>query len=105
MPAIETPMPAVDGLIQQQVSNEGITGAVLVVGHNGRIVHQKAFGYKAVNPKHEPMTLDTVFDLASLTKAVATAPSVMRLVQLGHLRLNDPAPPLIPAFAPHGKDA
>src|SRR5260370_38729691 len=63
MPAIETPMPAVDGLIQQQINNEGITGAVLVVGHNGRIVHQKAFGYKTVNPKHEPITLSTVFNL------------------------------------------
>jgi len=105
MPAIETPMPAVDSLIQQQVSNEGITGAVLVVGHNGRIVHQKAFGYKAVNPKHEPMTLDTVFDLASLTKAVATAPSVMRLVQLGQLRLNEPVVHLVPEFGANGKEA
>src|ERR1700756_1351284 len=66
---------AVDALVQQQIGEQAITGAVLLVGHDGRIVHQKAFGMRATTPKAEPMTVDTVFDLASLTKVVATTPS------------------------------
>jgi uncharacterized protein YbbC (DUF1343 family)/CubicO group peptidase (beta-lactamase class C family) len=95
---------AVDALVQDQISDQAITGAVLLVGHDGNIVHQKAFGYRAIAPKHEPMTLDTVFDLASLTKVVATAPSVMRLVQFGQLRLDEPVAHFIPEFGVNGKD-
>jgi uncharacterized protein YbbC (DUF1343 family)/CubicO group peptidase (beta-lactamase class C family) len=95
---------AIDSLIQEQVNNDGITGAVLAVGHNGRIVHQKAFGYRALSPRREPMTLDTLFDLASLTKVVATTPSVLHLVQAGKLRLDDPVARLIPEFGANGKD-
>lgn len=96
---------AVDALIQEQVNADGITGAVLVVGHDGNIVHQKAFGLRAVRPKSEPMTLDTVFDLASLTKVVATAPSVMRLVQYGQVRLEDTVSRHIPEFAANDKES
>jgi uncharacterized protein YbbC (DUF1343 family)/CubicO group peptidase (beta-lactamase class C family) len=95
---------AVDALVQDQISDQAITGAVLLVGHDGNIVHQKAFGYRAISPKHEPMTLDTVFDLASLTKVVATAPSVMRLVQFGQLRLDEPVAHFIPEFGMNGKE-
>jgi uncharacterized protein YbbC (DUF1343 family)/CubicO group peptidase (beta-lactamase class C family) len=95
---------AVDALVQEQVTDEAITGAVLLVGHDGNIVHQKAFGYRALTPRREPTTLDTVFDLASLTKVVATAPSVMRLVQFGQLRLDEPAAHFIPEFGANGKD-
>lgn len=98
-------MSAVDQLIQEQVADGGITGAVLLVGHDGSIVHQKAFGFRATSPKSEPMTLDTVFDLASLTKVVATAPSVMRLVQYGQLRLEDTVARHIPEFGANGKDS
>jgi uncharacterized protein YbbC (DUF1343 family)/CubicO group peptidase (beta-lactamase class C family) len=94
----------VDALVQQQVNDFAITGAVLLVGHNGRVIHQKAFGYRALSPRHEPMTTDTIFDLASLTKVVATTPSVMRLLQYGQLRLEDPVARYIPAFAANGKD-
>ena len=98
-------MAAVDALIQEQVNDGGITGAVLVVGHNGSVVHQKAFGLRAISPRREPMTLDTMFDLASLTKVVATTPSVMRLVQYGQVRLEDQVSRHIPEFAANGKDA
>src|SRR5215467_82570 len=93
----------VDGLVQQEVNAQGITGAVLLVGHDGKIVHEKAFGLRATSPRPERMTVDTVFDLASLTKVVATAPSVMRLVQFGQIRLNDPLSHYIPEFAANGK--
>jgi uncharacterized protein YbbC (DUF1343 family) len=95
----------VDALVQQEVNDLGITGAVLLVGHDGHIVHQKAFGFRAVSPRREPMTTDTIFDLASLTKVVATAPSVMRLLQYGQLRLEDPVARHIPEFAANGKES
>lgn len=95
---------AVDALVQEQVNNEAITGAVLVVGHDGNIVHQKAFGHRAVSPKREPMSLDTVFDLASLTKVVATTPCVMRLLQYGQIRLEEPFARHIPEFGANGKE-
>jgi len=93
----------VDGLVQQEVNAQGITGAVLLIGHDGKIVHQKAFGLRATSPRPEHMTVDTVFDLASLTKVIATAPSIMRLVQFGEIRLNDPVSRFIPEFAANGK--
>ena len=95
----------VDGLVQQEVTAQGITGAVLLIGHDGKIVHQKAFGLRATSPRAERMTLDTIFDLASLTKVVATAPSVMRLVQFGQIRLNDQVSHYIPEFAANGKQS
>ncbi|MGZ7092613.1 MAG: exo-beta-N-acetylmuramidase NamZ domain-containing protein [Candidatus Angelobacter sp.] len=105
-PAKETAnFSAVDQLVQQQVADQAITGAVLLVGHGGRIVHQKAFGLRATNPRAEAMTVDTIFDLASLTKVVATTPSVMRLVQYGQIRLDDPVAHYIPDFGMNGKDA
>lgn len=93
----------VDALVQQEVGSQGITGAVLLVGHNGKVVHQKAFGLRATSPRAERMTLDTIFDLASLTKVVATTPSIMRLVQFGQIRLNDPVSRYIPEFGVNGK--
>src|SRR5215470_13231542 len=95
----------VDALVQQEVTAQGITGAVLLIGHDGKVVHQKAFGLRATSPRAERMTLDTIFDLASLTKVVATAPSVMRLVQFGQIRLNDQVSHYIPEFAANGKQS
>jgi len=95
----------VDLLVQEQINDQAITGAVLVVGHGGKIVHQKAFGLRATSPRPETMTLDTIFDLASLTKVVATTPSVMRLIQYGQVRLDEPVAHYIPDFGMNGKDA
>src|SRR5689334_12175116 len=96
---------AVDLLVQEQINDQSITGAVLLVGHGGKIVHQKAFGLRATSPRTEGMTLDTIFDLASLTKVVATTPSVMRLIQYGQVRLDEPVAHYIPDFGMNGKDA
>src|SRR5579859_5895927 len=95
----------VDQLVQEEISNQAITGAVLLVGHGGGIVHQKAFGLRATLPRPEAMTVDTVFDLASLTKVIATTPSVMRLVQYGQIRLDEPVAHYIPDFGMNGNDA
>jgi uncharacterized protein YbbC (DUF1343 family)/CubicO group peptidase (beta-lactamase class C family) len=96
---------SVDVLVQEQVNEQAITGAVLLVGHDGRIVHQKAFGLRTNTPKPETMTVDTIFDLASLTKVVATTPSVMRMIQYGQVRLDEPVAHYIPEFAANGKDS
>ena len=95
---------AVDSVIEQAIADGNIPGAVLVVGHNGKIVYRKAYGHRSLEPRRELMTLDTIFDLASLTKVIATTTSVMQLVELGKVRLNDPVEKYIPEFAQNGKE-
>jgi uncharacterized protein YbbC (DUF1343 family)/CubicO group peptidase (beta-lactamase class C family) len=75
-----------------------------VVGHNGHVIYRKAYGNRALEPRREPMTLDTIFDLASLTKVIATTTAVMQLVEHGKVRLNDPVAKYLPEFAQNGKD-
>jgi uncharacterized protein YbbC (DUF1343 family)/CubicO group peptidase (beta-lactamase class C family) len=87
-----------DEQVEQAVHDGLIPGAVLVVGHNGKIVHRKAYGQRALIPTREPMTVDTIFDLASLTKVVATTPSMMRLFEQGKIRLADPVTKYLPEF-------
>src|SRR5579863_9933281 len=94
----------VDNIIQQAIADGNIPGAVLLVGHNGKVAYRKAYGSRALEPKREPMTLDTIFDLASLTKVIATTTALMQLVQQGKVRLNDPVAKYLPEFAQNGKD-
>ncbi len=94
---------SLDGILQAAVNEGNIPGAVLLVGHNGKIVYRKAFGSRSLEPAREPMTIDTVFDLASLTKCIATTTSVMQLLEQGRLRLNDPVKTYLPDFAANGK--
>ncbi len=104
-PATEDPRLAViDPIIKQAMADGQIPGAVVLVGHNGRVVYRKAFGYRSLEPRTEPMTLDTIFDMASLTKPLATATSVMRMVEYGQVRLADPVAKYIPEFSRNGKD-
>ncbi len=92
-----------DQVLHDAVANGNAPGGVLLVAHNGLFVYNKAFGYRTAD-KSEPMTLDTVFDLASLTKVIATTTCVMRLEQLGLIKLNDPVAKYIPDFAQNGKE-
>ena len=78
-------------------------GAVVVVGQGDQTLYEKAFGFRATVPAEEPMALDTVFDLASLTKVVAGTTAVMTLVEDGRIRLNDPVASHIPGFERFGK--
>ncbi|MDP9363520.1 MAG: beta-lactamase family protein, partial [Chloroflexota bacterium] len=73
-------------------------GAVAVVAHGDRVVVRRAVGWAAVEPDRVPMTEETVFDLASLTKTVATLPAILRLVAAGALALDDPLGAHLPAF-------
>ena len=95
----------IDGVVLEAVAGGQLPGAVVLVTNRGRIVYRKAFGLRAVRPAPEPMTVDTIFDLASLTKAVATAPSVMALVEDGAVRLRDRVSRYLPGFELHGKES
>lgn len=93
-----------DAIVLDAIQDHQIPGAVLLVSHNGQVVYRKAFGNRALEPRREPMTVDTIFDIASLTKVVATTTAVMQLVQQGKVRVNDPATKYIPEFAENGKE-
>lgn len=92
-----------DRVIERAIADKQLPGAVLLVGRGQRIVYQKAYGQRALVPQPEAMTLDTVFDMASVTKVVATTTSVMVLVQEGKIRLNDRVAAFIPDFGRYGK--
>ena len=94
---------AFEGLIRDDIAQKRLPGAVVLIGVRDRIVYQKAFGNRAVLPAREPMTLDTIFDVASLTKVVATTTSVLILIEEGKLRLNDRVATFIPGFERYGK--
>ncbi|MGI8746290.1 MAG: exo-beta-N-acetylmuramidase NamZ domain-containing protein [Bryobacteraceae bacterium] len=89
---------ALDMEINRAIERQLIPGAVLIVGHHGAIVYRKAYGSRALVPKTEPMTIDTIFDAASLTKVVATTSSIMKLFEEGRIRLNDPVTEYLPEF-------
>jgi len=93
----------VDAVIEKAIADKQVPGAVLLVGRGSYILYQKAYGMRALVPQAEPMTLDTIFDMASLTKVVATTTSVMILVEEGRIRLNDRVATFIPDFGRYGK--
>ena len=94
----------IDTLVEEAIRDGRLPGAVVVVGHAGEIVYEGVFGARALDGPPQAMTLDTIFDLASLTKVVATTTSVMILVEEGRLRLRDRVVTYLPEFASHGKD-
>ncbi|GGH01507.1 exo-beta-N-acetylmuramidase NamZ domain-containing protein [Silvibacterium dinghuense] len=94
---------AIDSIIEQAIAEKKFPGAMVIVGHDGRVVFHKAYGHRALGDHPEAMTEDTIFDVASLTKVIATAPSVMELYEQGKFRLNDPVAKYLPEFAANGK--
>ncbi len=86
----------IDALVAQDIKDKKLPGAVVLVGHKGKIVFRRAYGERSLVPTSEAMTVDTIFDLASLTKVVATTTSVMILVEQGKIRLNDTIGKYIP---------
>ena len=87
-----------DATINQAVREDKIPGAVLLVGHDGKVVYRKAYGQRALLPAREPMTVDTVFDIASLTKIVATTTALMRLYDKGRFSPDDLVTKYLPEF-------
>ena len=93
-----------DAVIVQAITDKKCPGGVLWVEHRGASYH-KAYGQRAIVPSLEPMTEDTIFDAASLTKVVACTPAVMLLVERGQLKLDEPVHTYIPEFTGDGKEA
>jgi uncharacterized protein YbbC (DUF1343 family)/CubicO group peptidase (beta-lactamase class C family) len=94
-----------DSVIQASINKKELPGAVVLVGRHGRIAWRKAYGSRAVEPQREAMTVDTIFDLASLTKIVATTTCIMILIEQGKVRLSDPVVTFIPEMKGGGRDA
>lgn len=94
---------AIDELVGQAMQEGKTPGAVVTIGRRGRIVFQRAYGHRQLSPEPLPMLVDTVFDLASLTKPIATATSIMRLVDLGLMEVSDTVGEHLPEFAVAGK--
>ena len=94
-----------EAAIARAIDDGLIPGAVLVMGDSNGVRYLRAFGHRRLEPKPEFMTPDTVFDLASLTKAVATAASVMKLAEWGKVDLDAPAARYLPSFGAAGKEA
>ncbi len=93
-----------DTLITAAVEANQCPGAVLVVGRSSGIVYEKAYGSRALQPAKEAMTTDTIFDLASLTKPISTATSILILIDRGRIDPKEKLIKYIPEFAPKGKD-
>ena len=105
LPAQNAPaLSNVDQIMNAAVSRGTIPGAVVLIGHNGTVVYRKAFGMRSLEPSKEAMTIDTIFDIASMTKCIATATSAMKLVEEGKVRLNDAVAVYLPEFARNGKE-
>lgn len=94
----------IDGVVTQEIQAGHLPGAVVLVGRGNKIMYHKAFGLEVAEPFREPMTRDTIFDMASLTKPIATATAVMILVDRGRIDVNDYVSKYLPAFACNGKE-
>jgi uncharacterized protein YbbC (DUF1343 family) len=90
--------------VTRAIARHQLPGAVIVAGMGDRVLYRKAFGNRALRPSVEAMTLDTIFDLASLTKVVATTTSMMQLIEDGQIRLADRVSTYFPGFERYGKD-
>ncbi len=84
--------------LQQEIDLEHIPGAALHISYRNKAIFQEAVGYRTLYPTKSPLFKDTVFDLASLTKVVATLPTIIKLIEGGIVRLEDPVHYFLPSF-------
>ncbi len=94
---------SIEEIVNQAMAEHRLPGAVVIVGHHGRIVYRRAIGMRSLEPTREKMTLDTIFDMASLTKPLMTAAAVMQLYQEGKIGVDEPVAKYLPEFAANGK--
>ena len=95
----------IDDIVAEGLTQKKMPGCVVCVGRHGKIAFLKAYGQKQLLPSELAMTTDTVFDMASITKPIATATSIMLLIERGQLRLSDKVAMLVPEFAVNDKHA
>lgn len=93
----------IDRAVAAAIADKQIPGCVICIGRRGGVAWLRAYGNRQIEPAVEPMTVDTVFDMASITKPVATATSVMILVEQGRVRLGDPVAKYLPEFGQNDK--
>lgn len=91
-------------VVRKEIRSGRIPGAVVLIGDKEKVLYLRAFGYRAIKPKKLPMTVNTIFDLASITKVIATTTAVMQLVEKGKLSLDDPVSRYWPEFNSNGKE-
>jgi CubicO group peptidase (beta-lactamase class C family) len=94
----------IGAIINTAITKQSLPGAVVLIGCHGKVIYRKAFGNKSLEPHIVSMQEDTIFDLASLTKVVATTTSIMMLVERGLVRLGEPVATYIPEFGQNGKE-
>jgi Beta-lactamase class C and other penicillin binding proteins len=97
-----TRLARIDALLSEAIARQEVPGGVVLVGRHGKVAFRKAYGHRALEPAVETMTTDTAFDLASLTKGVATAAAVMTLVEQGRIALDEPVVRYLPEFGAGG---
>ena len=93
----------IDEVVGEGLRRRRMPGCVVMIGRRGKVVWFKAYGQRRLQPSKERMTTDTIFDLASLTKPIATATCMMKLVELGRVDLDAPVAKYLPEFAANGK--
>ncbi|SDN94091.1 CubicO group peptidase, beta-lactamase class C family [Paenibacillus sp. yr247] len=86
----------INDFIKSEIAYGHIPGAVLYIAHQGDTILKEAYGNRLVKPYEDPMRLDTIFDLASLTKVIATLPAALKLLEQGKLALSDPIQIFLP---------
>src|SRR4051812_1659008 len=94
----------IDELVAANIEHGNMSGCVVLIGRRAGVAFERAYGNRSVEPTKEPMTTDTLFDMASLTKPLATATSIMILHERGQLRLQDKISKFFPGFAAKGKE-
>ncbi|WP_348269405.1 sodium/solute symporter [Edaphobacter paludis] len=95
---------AVSTLIDNAIAFQKLPGAVVLIGHDNKVAFEHAYGNRSLEPTEEPMTEDTIFDMASLSKCLSTAVAVMQLYEAHKLNFDDPVAKYLPAFAANGKE-
>lgn len=98
-----THLEMINAAVAEALEDGQMAGCVVLIGRNGKVVFERAYGHRQVEPEPVPMTVDTVFDMASLTKPIATATSIMALVERGKIRLRNDVEDYVPDFGQNGK--
>ena len=94
----------ISAIVKKEIRKGKIPGAVVIIGTREKVLYRRAFGNRALKPHKLPMKVETIFDLASLTKVVATTTAVMQLFENGELNLDDPVFRYWPEFKSNGKE-
>ncbi len=100
----EQKLSAIAPIIEEAIAAQKCPGAVVLIGHDGKVEYRRAFGNRTLVPQKSAMTAAVIFDLASLTKVIATTTAVMQLVEQGKIRLEDPVSEYWPEFKANGKE-